>query len=90
LIFSSSKKTGTFFQTKIKVLFLQKEKSNFFFFSEIYLIYKVKLLLLKHSSKSGKSCGLAVEYSAHDRKVEGCGFNPRPMLDGNGIKDMSG
>jgi len=35
---------------------------------------------------NGESCGRAVEYSAH----EGRGFDPRPMLDGNGVKAMPG
>jgi len=33
------------------------------------------------------SCGLAVEHSDHDQKVHG--FDPRPMLDGSGVKAMS-
>jgi len=32
-----------------------------------------------------KNTGLAVEYSAQGR-----GFNPRPMLDGKGVKAMPG
>jgi len=32
-----------------------------------------------------ESCGLAVEHTAHD-----CGFDPRPMLDGSGVKAMPG
>jgi len=31
-----------------------------------------------------KSCGLAVEYS------KGYGFDPRPMLDGSGVKAVPG
>jgi len=34
----------------------------------------------------GKSCGLAVEHSAHDQKVVGSIL----MLDGNGVKAMPG
>jgi len=32
-----------------------------------------------------ESCGLAVEYSPHDR-----GFDPCPMLNGSGVKAMQG
>jgi len=37
-------------------------------------------------NKVSESYGLAVEHSAHDRKVVGS----IPMLDGNGVKAMSG
>ncbi len=43
-------------------------------------------LLSVNKCRSSESYGLAVEHSAHDRKVVGS----IPVLDGNGVKAMPG
>ena len=56
--------------------------SGHFSFLPLTTLILIPIILNSCTSKS-KSCGLAVEYSAHDR-----GFDYRPMLDGNSVKAM--
>jgi len=46
-------------------------------------------MLRKLKKSKSESCGLGRRRALGSRS-EGCGFDPRPMLDGSGVKAMPG